>query len=68
MGLTSREVVLAGCGKTISVQQNFDGLHICDKPGLSGPSGQSNATKQTRLALVRRSITVNVGQVPKAAI
>jgi hypothetical protein len=36
MGLTSREGVLAGCGNTISVQQNFDGPDVWDKPGLSG--------------------------------
>jgi hypothetical protein len=36
MGHTSQEVVLAGCGKTILAQQNFDGLHVWDKPGLSG--------------------------------
>jgi len=28
--------LLAGCGKTISAQRNFDGLHVWDKPGLSG--------------------------------
>ena len=33
---------LTGCGKTISAQQHFDGLHVWDKPGLSGPSGSSN--------------------------
>jgi len=27
---------LAGYGNTISAQPNFDGLHIGDKPGLSG--------------------------------
>ncbi len=27
---------LAGCGKTISLEQNFDGLHVWGKPGLSG--------------------------------
>ena len=32
----SRERLLAGCGKTISAQQNFIGLHVWDKPGLSG--------------------------------
>jgi len=26
----------ADCGKTISVQQNFDGPHVWHKPGLSG--------------------------------
>jgi hypothetical protein len=35
-GWNSRERLLAGCGKTISAQQNFDGLHVWDKPGLSG--------------------------------
>ena len=45
IGHTSQEVVLAGCGKTILAQQNFDGLHVWDKPGLSG---ESHATKQTR--------------------
>ena len=28
--------LLAGCGKTISVQQNFDGPHVWHKSGLSG--------------------------------
>ena len=28
--------LLADCGKTISVQQNFDGPHVWHKPGLSG--------------------------------
>jgi len=28
--------LLAGCGKTISAQRNFDGLHVWDKPDLSG--------------------------------
>jgi hypothetical protein len=27
------------CGKTISVQQDFDSLHVWDKPSLSGSSG-----------------------------
>jgi hypothetical protein len=27
---------LTGCGKTISAQQNIDGPHVRDKPGLSG--------------------------------
>jgi hypothetical protein len=27
---------LEGCGKTISAQQNFDSLHVWNKPGLSG--------------------------------
>jgi hypothetical protein len=27
---------LAVCGKTISAQQGLDGLHVWDKPGLSG--------------------------------
>ena len=27
---------LAVCGKTISAQQSLDGLHVRDKPGLSG--------------------------------
>ena len=36
MGHTSQKVVLAGCGKTILAQQNFDGLHVWDKSGLSG--------------------------------
>jgi len=30
---------LAGCGKTISAQRNFEGMHVWDKPGVSGPSG-----------------------------
>jgi hypothetical protein len=28
--------LLAGCGKTISAQRNFDGRHVWGKPGLSG--------------------------------
>ena len=28
--------VTGRCGKTISAQQNFDGLHVRDKPGRSG--------------------------------
>jgi hypothetical protein len=31
----------AGCKKTILVQQNFEGMHIWDKPGFSGLSGSS---------------------------
>jgi hypothetical protein len=27
---------LAGCGKTVSAWQNFDGLRVWNKPGLSG--------------------------------
>ena len=27
--------------KTIVARVNFDGLHVLDKPGLSGPSGFS---------------------------
>jgi hypothetical protein len=27
---------VAGCGKTISTQQNFDVLQVWNKPGLSG--------------------------------
>jgi hypothetical protein len=27
---------LAGCGKIIPAQQHFDGLHVWQKPGLSG--------------------------------
>jgi hypothetical protein len=27
---------LAVCGNTISAQQSLDGLHVRDKPGLSG--------------------------------
>jgi hypothetical protein len=34
-GWNSRERPL-GCGKTISAQQNFDGLHVWDRLGLSG--------------------------------
>ncbi len=30
------DLTLAGCGKTISAGQNFDGSHVWDKPGLSG--------------------------------
>jgi hypothetical protein len=26
----------AGCGKTMPARQNVTGLHVCDKPGLSG--------------------------------
>jgi len=29
----------AGCGKTIVVREDFDGLHVWNKPSLSGPSG-----------------------------
>ena len=32
---------LAGWVKTISVQHNFDSLHVWDKPGLSGLFGLS---------------------------
>jgi len=39
---------IAGSGKTISAQRNFDGLHVWDKPDLSGSSGLSHAIKQTR--------------------
>ena len=30
---------LANCGNIISAQQNFRGLHVWNKPGLSGPCG-----------------------------
>jgi hypothetical protein len=39
-----RHFSLADFGKTISAQQDFDGLHIWDKPGLSGPSGLSGSS------------------------
>jgi hypothetical protein len=29
-------------------RENVDGPHVWDKPGLSGPSGESHAIKQTR--------------------
>jgi hypothetical protein len=32
---------LAGCGTTISAQQNFDGPRVWQKPGLSGLSDSS---------------------------
>ena len=31
-----RTGTLAGCGKAVSAQQNFEGLHVWNKPGLSG--------------------------------
>jgi hypothetical protein len=45
---TAQVATPAGCGKTIFVEQNFDDLHVWGKPGLSGPSGSSHATNQTR--------------------
>jgi hypothetical protein len=47
----------AGCKKTILVQQNFEGMHIWEKPGFSGlfglfgwsgSSSWSGSTKYTR--------------------
>ena len=37
-------------GKIISTQQNFDGLHVWDKPGLSGLSGFSGLSGSSGLS------------------
>jgi hypothetical protein len=53
-------VDFAGCRKTISAQKNFDGLHVPDKPSLSGylahlvslmqPNKPDRLNEQERLA------------------
>jgi hypothetical protein len=35
----SGRLALAECGKNLWAHWSFTGLHVRDKPGLSGPSG-----------------------------
>ena len=35
----AQEEALAGYGKPILIRENFNGLHVWDRPALSGPSG-----------------------------
>lgn len=63
---------LAGCGKTISAHQNFDGLHVCvrrvplDKVGPEPVEGNRAGQEQNTPGLhsaLHRELIVPLGEV-----